>query len=167
MKVLCRPMAITRDLMAQDPGVIRGVLRRRVKLLVAADDSESLLEHAKNLPRQGELLWDTPDLAAAKVWLLAVGNLTSSISLKFRLNAASDTFPHNCNLKLRGRRVSSACPLCGQHQTLHHVLNHCPVALELRKYRHRHDAVLKVIDAIVQTHLTPLQQMIADLHTWL
>ena len=140
----------------------RGVLRRRVKLLLAANDSESRLELAKNLPHQGELLRDTPDSAAAKVWSLAVGNLTST-SLKFRLNAASDTLPHNCNLKLGGRRVSSAFLLCGQHQTLHHVLNHCPVALELRRCSHRHDAVLNVIDALVRTHLTPLQQMIADL----
>ena len=121
--------------MAQDPGVSRGVLRRRVRLLLAADDSESRLKHAKNRPRQGELLRDTPDSAAAKVWSLAVDNLTST-SLKFILNAASDTLPHNCNLKLLGRRVSSACSLCGQHQTLHHVLNNCPMALELRRCSH-------------------------------
>ena len=62
--------------------------------MVAADDSETCVGHAKNLPHQGELLRDTPDSVAAKVWSLAVGNLTS-ISLKFILNAASDTLPHN------------------------------------------------------------------------
>ena len=103
--------------------------------MVAAVDSETRVEHAKNLPHQGELLWDTPDSVDAKVWSLAVGNLTST-SMKFILNAASDTLPHNCDLKLWGRRVSSVCPLCGQHQTLLHVLNNCPVALELRRYSH-------------------------------
>ena len=81
--------------MPQNPGMSRGVLRRRVKLMVAADDSETRLEHAKNLPHQGELLRDTPDSVAAKVWSLAVGNLTST-SLKFILNAATDTVTANC-----------------------------------------------------------------------
>ena len=36
--------------MAQDPGVSRGILRQRVKVMVAADDGKSCLEHVKNLP---------------------------------------------------------------------------------------------------------------------
>ena len=76
--------------MAQDPGVRQSVLGKRAKLLVAEEESVARLEHAKSLPQQGELLRDTPDQAAAKVWSVAVGNLSSSAT-KFILNAACDT----------------------------------------------------------------------------
>ena len=53
--------------------------------------------------------------------------------MKFALNAATDTLPHNSNLALwrRSEGFSSNCKLCGKRQTLLHVLNDCPVALEL------------------------------------
>ena len=71
---------------------------------------------------------------------------------------------HSPNLSLWGRAtVSSDCKLCGQQQTLLHVLNHCPVALELRRFNHRHDAVLTVIASFVRAHLAPSQEAIVDL----
>ena len=148
--------------MAQDPGVCRSVLGKRAKLLVAEEESAAHLEHAKSLPQQGELLRDTPDQAAAKVWSVAVGYLSSSAT-KFILNAACDSLPHNSNLSLWGRGVPSGCPLCSQKQTRLHILNHCPVVLELRRFNHRHDAVLIVISELVRANLTPSQQMITDL----
>ena len=159
-----RPMVLTRDIMAQDLGESRDVLGRRAKLLLTAEDSASSLKHAKSLPQQGELLRDTPDAASARIWSAAVENLSSAVT-KFILNAASDTLPHNSNLSLWGR-VPRVCPLCGQQQTLHHVLNHCPVALDLTRFSHRHDAVLTAIPELVRAHLTPPQQMIIDLNDY-
>ena len=161
-RISFRPLVLVRDIMAQDPGMRRSVLGKRAKLLVAEEESAARLEHARSLPQQGELLRDTPDQAAAKVWCVAVGNLSSSAT-KFILNAACDTLPHNSNLSLWGRGVPSGCPLCGQKQALLHIFNHCPVALELRRFNHRHDAVLIVISELVRANLTPSQEMIADL----
>ena len=93
---------------------------------------------------------------------MAVGNI-SSATTKFILNAASDTLPHRSNLSLWGRSVPRWCPLCGEDQTLLHVLNQCQVSLELRRFSHRHDAVLTVINKLVRDHLTPSQQMTANL----
>ena len=91
--------------MAQDPGVSRGELRRRVKLLLDADDSESQLDMLKIFHARVSCYGtDTPDSVAEKVWSFTVGNLTYNL-LKFILNAASDTLPHNCNLKLYGDSV--------------------------------------------------------------
>ena len=57
-------------------------------------------EHVESLPSQGELMRATsytPD-----IWASAVAMLVSE-GLKFILNAATDTLPHNCNLaKWRG-----------------------------------------------------------------
>ena len=94
-----RPMVLARDIMAQDPGASRGVLGRRAKLLLTAEDSASRLKHAKSLPQHGELLRDTPDAASARIWSAAVENLSSAV-IKLILNAASDTLPHNSNLNL-------------------------------------------------------------------
>ena len=91
-----KPMVLVRDVMADDPGVSRRGLALRSKGLLATDDTDRRLEHARSLPRQGQLLRDTPDLAA-EIWSTAVGSL-SSVSLKFILNAATDTLPHNSNL---------------------------------------------------------------------
>ena len=49
--------------------------------------------------------------------------------------------------------VEKDCPLCGDQQTLIHVLNSCRVARDLRRYNRRHDAVLEFIVDMVQTHL--------------
>ena len=51
----------------------------------------------------------------------------SSESMKFALNAATDTLPHNANLAL-WRGLDDSCRLCGQRQTTSHILNHCEVA---------------------------------------
>lgn len=46
--------------------------------------------------------------------------------------------------------MSNQCKLCGERQTLTHILDHCHVALELRGYNSRHNAVLEVIDDFVR-----------------
>ncbi len=84
--------------------------------------------------------------------------------MKFALNASQDTLPHNSNLA-RWKNLSPACKLCGQRQTLQHVLNHCEVALNLRRYNLRHDGVLDVIHSFVSTNLPRGYQTIVDLPT--
>ena len=67
----------------------------------------------------------------------AVMRSQDSEDMKFTLNSATDTLPHNSNLVrwYRGT-LSNACKLCGQKQTLVyiHILNNCDVALKLRRY---------------------------------
>ena len=100
---------------------------------------------------------------AAAIWAKAVARLSSG-SMKFVLNAATDTLPHKSNLVLWGRLPTSSgcCKLCEEQQSLHHVLNHFSVALNLRRNNRRHDAVLKVIADMVQSNLSPNQRMIVD-----
>ena len=82
--------------------------------------------------------------------------------MKFALNAATDTLPHNSNLAL-WRGLNDRCRLCGKQQTLSHVLNHCEVALKLRRYNHRHDAILSTIASFLSSHLLPSYQMTIDI----
>ena len=116
-----------------------------------------------SLPWQGELMHCASNPAAA-IWAKVVARLSSG-SMKFVSNAATDTLPHNCNLVPWGKLPTSSgcCKLCGEQQSLCHVLNHCSVAQNLRHYNHRHDAVLKVIADMVESNLAPNQCMTVDL----
>ena len=77
-----------------------------------------------------------------------------SEAFKFVLNASLGSLPTNASLHLWGKKASDTCSLChGSRQTLLHVLNDCPVAMELRRYSIRHDAVLEVIASFVKAHL--------------
>ena len=146
---LCRPthkpMLEVRDMWTADPGASRKSLLKKAKTQVAACDAERRLEHARSLQHQGQLLRAT-ERRAAGMWSSVVLQLPPQV-LKFSINAAQDTLPHNANLALWRRKegLSYACKLCGMRQTLPHVLNQCPVALQLRHYNTRHDAVLQVI----------------------
>ena len=104
------------------------------------------------------------DEEAAEVWSAAVNSLPLE-SQKFTLNAASDTLPHNSTLSIWRRRegLTDGCKLCGRKQTLLHILNDCPVALELRRYNQRQDSVLNKNVGFIKPRLPPGSNIIADL----
>ena len=83
--------------------------------------------------------------------------------LRFALNSLTDTLPHNANLHLWKRIATPACILCGERQTLLHVLNACPYALNRRRYNDRHDAILTCIRDFLAGQLSPSQSITADL----
>ena len=88
---------------------------------------------------------------AAALWSEA-GQKLPPECLKLALNAVQDTLPHNAVWR-RKDGPSSRCKLCGERQTLSHVLNRCQVAIELRRFNTRHDAVLEVIAGLERAHL--------------
>ena len=135
-------------------------MRKVAKSIAAMEDAETRLEHAQSLEQQGELFRSVDD-EASSVWSSAVLSLPPE-QMKFALNASQDTLPHNSNLARR-KNLSAACKLCGQKQTLQHVLNHCQVALDLRRYNARHDGVLDVIHSFVSPNLPRGYQAIVDL----
>ena len=61
------------------------------------------------------------------------------------------------------QKRDDTCPLCGNWQTLIHVLNTCPVTLQARQFNHRHDAVLRRIVYTISSHLQPTAQLTSDL----
>ena len=158
-----RPMLEVRDIWQTDPGANRKSLLKRAKAQVTECDSERRLEHARGLQHQGQLLRATDD-KTANIWSSAVLQLPPEV-LSFSMNAAQDTLPHNANLSRwrRNNGLSDACKLCGMRQTLPHVLNQCPISLQLRRYNTRHDAVLEVIVNGIKPLLSDGECLIADL----
>ena len=150
-------MLVARDILAENPGMGKRALITRARAAVSQTSIGRRLQHAKSLQCQGQVFrCSTQD--AATIWSTAIQMLPSRF-LGFSLNAVQDTLPHNDNLARWRRKegLSSDCKLCGQRQTLLHVLNSCPRALQLRRYNERHDAVLSVIvDFMTETILADL-----------
>ena len=83
--------------------------------------------------------------------------------LKFAMNAGLNTLPTLDNLKRWGKRVSDRCPLCGNTQTLLHVLSNCQVALDQGRLTWRHNSVLRNIISLVRPVLKPGFCLYSDL----
>ena len=92
------PMLEVRDIWQTDPGATKKSLVKKSKKYVDLCDKERRLEHARGLEHQGQLLRAT-DQKAAEILSSAVLQLPPEV-LKFSLNAAQDTLPHNSNLAM-------------------------------------------------------------------
>jgi len=162
-RALHQPMLVAREALCEDPGMSRQTLAKRAKVKVTKEDATARLEHAKSLECQGQVFREV-DETAASLWAKAVLTLSPD-RLKFALNAAQDTLPHNVNLSRWRHKdgLSSACRLCGERQTLMHVLNNCPEALNMRRYNERHDAVLEVITNFVKSNIPQGYEVLSDL----
>ena len=147
--------------MGDDPGASRPQLIRTVKRRVTAADNTTHLESCRQLAVQGDLSRRFDDQAST-IWAGVLWNLPERV-IKFTLNAVQDTLPHNANLHLWKKLPTPNCPLCSQSQTLLHVLNNCPMALQNRRYNQKHDAVLKLLHQFVISHASPQQQVNVDL----
>ena len=122
-----KPISTVQEVFSSVPAASRRILSKRAKKQVQDDDVRKRLAHAPTLQRQGKLFKLSND-ESSYAWSRAIQS-TSYAHLKFALDAAQDTLPHNANLVLwrKDSGVSDKCKLC--KQTLAHVLNCCQVAL--------------------------------------
>ena len=136
-----KPMVLAREALVTDPGMGRKKLSKEARSMVSEDESANRLATMISAEQRSEALCTVEEEAAAE-WVSALERL-SPLQMKFALNASQDTLPHSANLAL-WRGHPSECRLCGDTQTLLHVLCSCPVALQLRQFNVRHDQVLRV-----------------------
>ena len=111
--------------MSQNPDYTRKSLVLRSKAYVQTTDWEDLLYSIQKLEKGQLFKVGIPD--SAEIWAKAVKLLPDDIT-KFSPNSALDTLPHNVNLFQWKKKNGSNCTLCGESQTLIHVLNACSVA---------------------------------------
>ena len=145
----------------EDPCASRKHVVSRVKSRIQAEDTAKQLAHTTSLPVQGLTVQEFEG-HAAHTWSTAISTLPEWC-FKFVLNAVTDTLPHNANLHKWKKLSSLGCQLCGQHQSLAHVLNSCQKALGLGRYTARHDDVLAVIFDFCKSHLPSEMNITADL----
>ena len=153
-----------REAMSLDPNLSGKHLAKVTKTLVRDEDNDQKRSQLQQLEKQGHMSRCSPS-DGAKVWAKALEGIPDE-HLKFALNSAVDTLPHNANLQLWRKRDSSTCPLCGENQTLIHVLNTCRVALDGRRYNPRHDAILSLIASLLSTNTSSTAHLTSDLGSY-
>ena len=155
-----KPYQVIVAAMQEDPGATSKQVRERAKSRVEEADTDARLRHSTSLSRQNLPLRD--DSRAPQLWSATISTLPDQV-LRFALNSLTDTLSHNANLHLWKRITTPVCILCGERQTLLHVLNACPYALSRRRYNDRHDAILMCIRDFLADQLSPSQSITADL----
>ena len=93
-----RPITITQKTFTSIPEASSRTLARAVKNEVQKQDVWKRLAHAATFHVQGKFLEPSCD-ESARVWSRAIQS-SSSARLKFAINAAQDTLPHDANLSL-------------------------------------------------------------------
>ena len=149
------------EVMQDDPGASRKYVVSHVKAKINATDTAARLAHTSRLQVQGLTVREFSGHVGQN-WSKAISSLPEW-HFKFALNSVTDTLPHNANLFKWKKLSSSKCQLCGEHQSLAHVLNACQKALALRRYSARHDDVLQVITNFARRLLPEGMHIIADL----
>ncbi len=88
--------------------------------------------------------------------------------LSFITRASINALPSADNLRTWGKRLNTKCPLCGNHETLHHILNNCKVSLDQGRFTLRHDSVLSyIVNTLKDQPQRPGVEMYADLDGFL
>ena len=110
--------------------------------------TETWYNHLKTLLVQGNMFLISLQEKSDHLWKSYIYNVPKGI-MKFMLNSFADTLPTKNNLSRWGKRCNSKCSLCGNNETLHHVLNNCKTMLDQGRYTWRHNIVLrKIMDAL-------------------
>ena len=160
-RALFRPHQEVVRVMKEDPSAPKKRVIARVKATIHSEDTAARLAHTTGLPVHGLTVREFEGRAALN-WTTAISTLPEWC-FKFALNSVTDTLPHNSNLCRWKKLPSPQCQLCGGYQSLAHILNSCPKALDLRRYTTRHNSVLKTIVYFIRSHLPDGMRVTADL----
>ena len=126
--------------------------RSMVTQEIRREQEQSRLQKAVQQGQQGQ--WTTWDDALQRsltwndIWHMA------PLRISFIIRAVYDVLPTNSNLVRWNLAKDSNCQLCGERQTLAHVLSSCKIALAQGRYTWRHNKVLKELSAAVYDAIT-------------
>ncbi len=128
--------------------------KSKVKKNIHMKHQSASWSHIRDLACQGEFcrIWDIQDVDFS--WKADLHNLPRGVA-KFLMNSILNTLPTKDNLRRWGKVLSESCDLCGNRETLGHVLSGCPVALEQNRYTWRHDSILNQIAQYMKTNCDP------------
>ena len=130
------------------------------------EDTTIRLSHSHTLALQG--VW-THWISYVEPFDLSWNNIIYNIHpklLSFMLNAMINSLPTPDLLKLWKIRGDSACYLCNKTPcTLHHILTHCPTALNGHRYNWRHDSVLKTLQPVLLKYITNYNENHSSTHS--
>ena len=85
------------------------------------------------------------------------------LSFAVRSNSSIDCVPTFRNLQRWGKKVSAKCKLCGNKQTLQHILNGCKTMLDQGRFTWRHDNILHLLYKVMSDAFGDSYTVFADL----
>ena len=135
--------------------------KRAVKSLCKQRVSDYWRNHVKNLAVQGKTLELISLESGHSQWKSLAYNLPVRVT-KFMLNALTDSLNTRANLLTWGKRSNDRCTKCGNRETLHHVLNHCSVALDQGRFTWRHNNVLRHIVEVARSGIHRNVEVVSD-----
>ena len=150
-----------REVMFLDPDLSGKWLAMVAKQFVREQENDQKLSSLQQFRKQGHMSRCSSS-DGAKVWAKVLDTAPDN-NLKFALKSAVDTLPHNVNLLLWRKHRSRACPLCGEKQTLIHILNTCRVARDEWRFNPRQDAILSLIVNLLSANTSPTVKFSSDL----
>ena len=123
-----RSSVTVKEVMVGNPDFTRRSLSNQAKAMVQEEVCNEKHDQLLSLEGEGQM-FRLASSDAAEIWGRTLVELSDK-HRKFTINSTVDTLPHNANLHLWRQRKDDTCPLCGNRQTLIHVLNTCLVALQ-------------------------------------
>jgi len=117
--------------------------KKAIKTTLKDRTNKRWKEHLEPLVKQGNLLKLIADKDSGDLeWLAAKYSLPKGL-LSFGARAILDVLPTQTNLLQWGKATSDKCTLCQGQETLLHILNFCPVALNQGRFTYRHNAIIR------------------------
>ncbi|NCF47118.1 MAG: hypothetical protein GWP24_06070 [Alphaproteobacteria bacterium] len=148
---------------ASAPGALtEKQLKGKIQAKVQKGFSDFWKEKIGHYTMQGDYLALVMEEGGCVTWKSYLWDIPQGV-LKFAMNAGINTLPTGDNLKRWGKRVNDRCCLCGNIQTLLHVLSNCSVALDQGRYTWRHNSVLRTIIDMIRPSLGPDCVLFSDL----
>ena len=117
-------------------------VKKTVKTLITDNRRAFWRDYIKPLVQQGNLLKIIDLELCDLTWRSIIYDLPRAV-LSFAVRSAIDYLPTFKNLKTWGKRNHTKCKLCGNHETLLHVLNNCSTSLNQGRYTWRHNSILR------------------------
>ena len=108
--------------------------REKVAPLVMQGDFLKLLEQ-----ENGDLTWRS---------IIII--FTSERCFEFCYQSFNQLPTNSRQLETLGEKMNSRCHICGNHETLFHILNNCKTALTQGRYNYRHDSVVSYLVNVCQ-----------------
>ena len=125
-------------------------IKKIVKDLISDDRLLFWREYIKPLVQQGNMLKLIESENADLTWRSIIYDLPRGV-LSFAVRSGIDYLPTFNNLRTWGKRMQTNCKLCGNHETLLHVLNFCSVSLNQGRLTWRHNSILRHILITLKT----------------
>ncbi len=137
-------------------------IKRKVKKSIKEETKSKWSQKIEPLVKQGNLFKIAQECEGDLSWKSYMFNLPKGL-LSFATRAAIDVLPSGDNLKIWGKSDNINCELCGNKNTLLHILNACKTALNQGRYTFRHNAVISYLVKYLKENVSNETKVYADI----